>query len=481
MFITLMRLHMGFLRHPWLRTTGFFRAFDKRLLPVQAGILATFALTPVWYRFKGAPGDFETLYSTGFLIFWPMLWTVGWWMAAGLPGFAALRRTKVRRLWALALLMLALWAFLSGAWAFTRRFAPEVTTGAALPLALAALFAIAVACAGPPPRVIASALIVGAAWNAALAGMQVAGQESVGLNALGEFRLNPAVSGVAVVQAEGVRWLRPYGLLPHPNILAGFLAVALLMTPAWFLSGSRRRWAAGTTIFLCGLWGLLLTFSRGAWLGFAAGAFAGLPLVWRARAAWRRLVLVLTLGLAAAGAFAVLYGPFLAARAGVGEESIEQRSVSDRAVYMDFAYRAIRESPLAGVGMGNFPWRASYYLQFTPYDLRGQPAHHIFLSAWAELGAVGYALTAVALVMGIEAGLTAVRKNSQDERDTLARAAFLGGIVALMIIGLLDHYPWTLLHFQALWWGLLGAAGSQGLTGTGGASTSGSVPQAPAA
>lgn len=475
---------MGFLHRSWLRTTGFFRAFDKRLLPVQVGILAAFALTPVWYRFKGAPGDFEALYSAGFLIFWPMLWTVGWWLAAGLPGFMALRRDKVRRLWALALLLLALWAFLSGAWAFTRRFAPEVTAGAALPLALAALFAITVACAGPPPRVIASALIAGLAWNAALAGMQAAVQGAVGLNALGEFRLNPAVSGVAVVQAEGVRWLRPYGLLPHPNILAGFLAVALLMTPAWFLSGSRRRQAAGMAVFLFGLWGLLLTFSRGAWLGFAAGAFAGLPLLWRARAAWRRLALVLVLTLAAAGAFAVLYGPFLAARAGVGEESIEQRSVSDRAVYMDFAYRAIRESPLTGVGMGNFPWRASYYLQFTPYDLRGQPAHHIFLSAWAELGLIGFALVALALVMGIEAGLTAVRKNSWNEpavHDTLARAAFLGGIVALTVIGLLDHYPWTLLHFQALWWGLLGAAGSQGLTGTGGASTSGSVPQAPAA
>ncbi len=455
-----------------------------RLLPVRVGILATFALVPVWYRFKGAPGDFKTLYSTGFLIFWPMLWTVGWWLAVGLPGFAALRRDKVRRLWALALLLLALWAFLSGAWAFTRRFAPEVTTGAALPLALAALFAITVACAGPPPRVIASALIAGLAWNAALSGAQAAVQGSVGLNALGEFRLNPAVSGVAVVQAEGMRWLRPYGLLPHPNILAGFLALTLLMTPAWFLSGSQRRQAAGTAIFLFGLWGLLLTFSRGAWLGFAAGAFAGLPLLWRARAAWRRLALVLVLTLAAAGAFAALYGPFLAARAGVGEESIEQRSVSDRAVYMDFAYRAIRESPLTGLGAGNFPWRASYYLQFTPYDLRGQPAHHVFLSAWAELGIIGYALTALALIFGIEAGLTALPKNSRDKPavdDYLARAAFLGGIIALMIIGLLDHYPWTLLHFQALWWGLLGAAGSHGLTGTGSASTSGSAPQAPAA
>jgi hypothetical protein len=48
-------------------------SFDWRRWPVQAGILITLALTPVWYRFRGAPGSFDMLYSTGFLIFWPML------------------------------------------------------------------------------------------------------------------------------------------------------------------------------------------------------------------------------------------------------------------------------------------------------------------------------------------------------------------------------------------------------------------------
>jgi hypothetical protein len=28
-----------------------------------------------------------------------------------------------------------------------------------------------------------------------------------------------------------------------------------------------------------------------------------------------------------------------------------------------------------------------------------------------------------------------------------------------MVIGLLDHYPWTVLHFQEAWWGLLAIAG----------------------
>ncbi len=30
--------------------------------------------------------------------------------------------------------------------------------------------------------------------------------------------------------AGDIRWLRPYGLLPHPNVLAGFLVIGRLST-----------------------------------------------------------------------------------------------------------------------------------------------------------------------------------------------------------------------------------------------------------
>lgn len=454
----------------------------SRRLPVQTGILVTFLLVPVWYRFKGVAGPFDVLFSAGFLIFWPMIATAALWLVTGLPGFASLRRDPIRRLWALALLALALWACLSQSWAYTRSFQPEVTLGAALPFALAALFAVTVACAGPPARVIAAALVVGLVWNTVLAGAQVAVQGSVGLVAPGEFALNPGAAGTAIVQADGIRWLRPYGLLPHPNILAGYFALALLASLVWVLSKNRRLWLAGMLIFMPGLWAFLLTFSRSAWLGLAAGALAILPLLWRlslhSRQIRLRFAIFTGLAMIAVGLFAALYWPFLTARAGISGESVELRSISDRAVYTEFALRAADEAPLIGLGIGNFPWRATWYLQFTDYDLQGQPAHHVFLSAWAELGLVGFALLALMLAFGMEVALRAVRtryiasvQSSSDKRrgeppvrpdtdsETLARAALLGGVIALVVIGLFDHYPWTLLHFQAAWWGLIAAAG----------------------
>jgi O-antigen ligase len=181
-----------------------------------------------------------------------------------------------------------------------------------------------------------------------------------------------------------------------------------------------------------------------------------------------RLQCLATIGLAAgvAGVFALIYHPLLSARAGVGGESVELRSISDRAVYSDLAFRAIGESPILGVGLGNFAWRASYDLQFTSYDLRGQPAHHVFLSAWAELGIVGYGLAALALLLGVEAALRnaspyrlSSSASDHDPANTTASTALLGGVIALMVIGLLDHYPWTLIQFQIAWWGLLAVAG----------------------
>lgn len=443
-----------------------FARMDRRLAVIQVCIITTLLLVPTWFRLPGVPAH-TLFYSAGFLIFWPMSAAVAAWAAAGLPGLRRLWNDPLRRAWALALLALVLWALASWLWAYTRASRPAVTPGAVLPLLLTGLFALVISCSGPPSRVILSTLIAGLVWNALLAGLQTARQRSLGLSFLGEFAANPAVSGTVVVQSEGVRWLRPYGLLPHPNLLAGFLVVALLAALVWALA--RRGWSLGFGIAVCagGLWALLLTFSRASWFGLMTGCGILLPFVWRFSAAhdrgWlnaarRRIVLLLVVLTAVGIAFAMLYRPFLAARAGVGSESIEMRSTSDRAVYESIAFNAIQQAPLLGVGIGNYPWIAARDLAQTTFDLEGQPVHLVMLGVWAELGLVGLLLMGTALALGIETALRALRQASA--ADAAARASLLAGVCAFLMIGMFDHYLWTLLPFQALWWGLLAAAGS---------------------
>jgi O-antigen ligase len=453
--------------------TRFFAGTNKRLWAAQASMLLALLLVPTWLRFNGFP-PFSLLYSAGFWVFWPMLAAVAAWVAAGLPGLRALWRDPLRRGWALALLALVLWAWASWTWAYTRELRPAVTPSSALPLLLTVAFALALNCAGPPSRAILAALVTGVVWNSLLAGLQTALQRSVGLTALGEFPLNPLKSGTVIVQASGVRWLRPYGLLPHPNMLAGFLTVGLLAVLVWALA--RRGWgfAAAAGVFVGGLWALLLTFSRAAWIGLAVGLSVLLPFAWRLFPAGRgwwsavrvRGLLLMGVMVVAGGVFLLLYRPFLAARAGVGAESVELRSTADRAVYEQIAFDAIQQSPLLGVGIGNYAWVAARDLAKTTFDLEGQPVHHVLLGVWAELGLVGLVLVCAALTFGVEAALRALRHVPPDE--AAARAALLAGVFALMVVGMFDHYPGTLLPFQALWWGLLAAAArgtDQPLTG----------------
>jgi O-antigen ligase len=417
-------------------------------------ILLTFALIPVWYRLPETPPLLPALYVSRFLILLPMLLSIICWLVLHLPGFNHLRRDRLRAVWALALLLLALWVFASQLWAFQREPHPEVGATSALQFGVVALFALVVACAAPCQKTIIAVLVIGLSINALIGGLQVAVQGSAGLNALGEFVVGLNQRGVSVVQAGDVRWLRPYGLLPHPNMYAGTLVLGLLGVGAWMVSGRRVIWLAGTIIALLGLWVLGLTFSRAAWGGLVIGALVMLPFLWRAPV-WRsRLLISLGAMIGAGVLFVALYHPFLLARVGANNESVEQRSISDRRVFTDFALRSIRETPMLGVGIGNFPWKASYYLMFYNYDLLGDSVHNIYLSVLAELGLIGLALYGTALLAGLSAAARALWT-----RPDIYGAALLGGAVALLAIGLLDHYPYTLLHFQTALWGFVAASG----------------------
>ena len=438
--------------------------FYKRhqLMPIQAGILLTCLFLPVWYRFPRVNtlgmGDFSTFYSAGFVIFWPMLWTVIWWAVSGFAGIRRLWGSPVARAWFILCLIFAGWILLSWVWSYKRDSYPSATLSAAVPFILVILFVLAVVCSEVPIQWIGAVVVVGLGWNSLVAAVQVALQAPIGLSVLGEFRFNPAVSGTVVVQAGDIRWLRPYGLLPHPNMLAGFLMMALSAAFVWVCLSSRRYWWLMLGLLVFGFWALLLTFSRSAWLGFGASIVVMVLASFRV---WRVQQSIMIRGVFCLGVLAItlgvfwgIYQPFLAARAGVGEEPVEQRSTSDRAVYNQIAGEAIRQSPILGLGIGNYPWYAAKYLSKTGFDLKGQPVHNIYLSAWSELGVIGLGLFGVTVLMGIRQGIQNLRR-SESATQTFYYAAGMGMIAAFLVIGLFDHYTWTIIQFQAAFWGTM--------------------------
>lgn len=431
---------------------------NRRRIPIQIACLLVFLMIPLWLRLPSQPAWMADLYVVRFAIFYPMLLTVGLWLVLGLPGFLRFCEDKRRVWWVMSLLLLVLWMYSSTSWAFMRDREPDLAPNAVLGFGVVVLFVFALAASGPPLRYILVALACGLLWNSALAGAQFALQGGVGgvFKTLGEFPLGPDLQGVSVVQSGDTRWMRPYGLLPHPNVLGGIFCVMILSLVYWLTAPQWRTRIAALCLLVPGWWAFLLTFSRGAWLGFVVGAFALLPLLLRQRRVNRGLILAIISVTALSLLFFVTYQDLILARAGVSSAAVEFYSISERSILTEAAYQVVIEAPIIGVGAGNFPWRASYLLFELDIPVRGNNVHHTLLSAWAETGLIGLSLLISAMIAGIEATLRQIKRPLRDL--SAARAVLLGAFIALVGIGLFDHYPWTLIQFQMLWWGLLATA-----------------------
>ncbi len=424
--------------------------------------LVTCFLIPVWLRLPfQLPSRLADVYVLRFLILFPALATILLWALTGFQGWN--KGGRGRHISLAALILLAIWGAASTQWAFMRALEPEVGISAAVGLVVTALFAAAVNSLAVTPRAVTGTLAFGLLFLSLIVIGQAANQSWLGLSFLREFEVEAGMMGISVLRAEGLEYIRPYGLMPHPNMTAGALVIGTLAAAAWIGSARRAIRFAAALVSALGVLALLLTFSRAAWIGLAVGGVVLAPVLirraWKHPALRSAIVLTVGTGLVAGGFVLAQYTPLVLARTGQIEESLEMRSVADRLVYIDFAIRSIAERPFQGVGIGNFPWRTSYFLVETFYDLRGDNVHNIYLAVWAELGTIGLVLFSGALLAGLVSGFAAARNESRSQsildNGLMHRAALIAIVLALLTIGWLDHYPYSILHFQIALWGCL--------------------------
>jgi|GEM_PF-908100 len=121
-------------------------------------------------------------------------------------------------------------------------------------------------------NVLAWIFIIGAVLQSILGSIQFFLQEIPAVSWLGIARHASTQLGDAVVENGEFRWLRAYGSFPHPNILAAYLVIGYFFCMSIVMKSEKKMYSllatlAGVSI----LFGLVLTFSREAWLGLAAG------------------------------------------------------------------------------------------------------------------------------------------------------------------------------------------------------------------
>lgn len=239
---------------------------------------------------------------------------------------------------------------------------------------------------------------------------------------LGERSFNLITPGIAKAIVRGRLVLRPYATFPHPNVLAGFILVSLILIGINKERGWRKilKWAAQ----ILGSIAILLSFSRATWL---IGLSAGLVLVrdWKKK---RDIIVGLVVFLVLIGGVFYRFALPLS-----GQEAIIQRfSLAQIAIEM------IKASPLAGVGLNNFiPQLPNYWQQFgMTYWL--QPVHNIFLLVAAEAGLIGLVIFLWILVLTFK------------RLVTTNRWLLVTVLSVILGLGLFDHYWFTLQQTQLL-------------------------------
>jgi hypothetical protein len=242
--------------------------------------------------------------------------------------------------------------------------------------------------------------------------------------------LDPSVRGASIVQLpSGEAFLRAYGTLPHPNILAGFAFILVLGPMTLFLYRRRPNYAA-LLLIVPGMALIALTFSRSAWLALIAFAFI---LVLQSKHFTRMQILLLIIISVSSFVLTLLpYRQLVQARTTNITSHSEEFSLLGRAWLSREALQMMRERPLAGEGIGSFIIALS---QRAGDGYIIEPAHNIFLLAGSELGLAGL-LFVTALFISIALNMY----HAKSPQAILAGATLTG----LGIVSLFDHYLWTL-------------------------------------
>jgi O-antigen ligase len=286
-------------------------------------------------------------------------------------------------------------------------------------LLAAALYVVADALRGPAP---AGRFLFGLTLAAAVAAL-------VGLLQVG---LCPGLNAPVV----SPRWLyhrcdRAHGFFSIYMTLAGVLSLVLLATLPRLVLG-RSRWRRLALPWLLMLWALIVTYTRGAWIGFAAGVLTVAAIVRRGR--W-----ALVAGLLVLVGAGLLAPPELRHRL-LSMTDPEEAGVRERVYMWRSGLQMWRERPLLGVGPGGVKRDYSRYALPEAFKKHTGHVHNAPLQVLVERGVLGLAAWLWIWVAFFRQGIGVLRRLPEDAGAE--RALVVGSMAAIVgfLVGGLSEY-----------------------------------------
>ncbi len=296
--------------------------------------------------------------------------------------------------------------------------------------------------------------IAGAAAQSVIALIQFFTQKSLGWKIFAESPLSPDMDGVAKIIVGGVKMIRAYGLVPHPNILAAIL-VAAIFGLTWLFLEKYERLSTVKRIFFGAVFvslsiALFFTFSRAVIVIGLALSILWLIWFYRSKEYKKAAMIALAALFAVYCSLLFIFWPYFSARFTLQNLDSSQ-SLNLRMFYNETAFNLIKQNPLLGIGLGNFvAVFGQYYNNLQPWIF--QPAHNIYLLAAAETGIAGLLAFLWFLFLTV--------KSAWRKRKDLITGCLLLVVSCFLFFGLFDHFLWDIQQGQIMFWLFLGLLAS---------------------
>jgi O-antigen ligase len=250
---------------------------------------------------------------------------------------------------------------------------------------------------------------------------------------------------------------RATGIFSEGNQLGALCSLAALV--AIGLTMTARRPAtrvAGIVSTATLVVSMLLSLSRGSWIGFVVGVLVLAVMVRRARRALLIGIVPLLVVAALAGALAPSSPAVTVVSQRLGSTLGERNPYDKRPAIWAEALREIRTKPLTGVGAGGFP-KASARVGSKAETVAAEHAHDVLLTWAAEAGILAALMIigfGVHVVVVVRHAARRLRRDRRRDHELLASLAAAAAAVAGQ--GVVDYVLRSSVVFFAMW-GVLGA------------------------
>lgn len=257
-------------------------------------------------------------------------------------------------------------------------------------------------------------------------------------------------SGAAEIRAEWVDFAkfsdslsRMSGPLENPNLMAGYLAMAIAFWSSYRLYRPRNRdGIIGTVGIFILVVCLLLTYSRGAWLSL----FVVLIIL----GAWAHKGKYLFLGVLSLVGFILLTESSILERVNSILHPLSESSSAMRLAIWHSTLYIVGDHPVFGIGWGAFPY---VYPAYDYFLSEPKPiiyhAHNLYLQLIAETGVIGFSFWTVAVGRSVYKLGERIRK-----QDPLALAIFCA-LGVILFGGITDDWLYN-PKMSCFFWFLIG-------------------------